>query len=239
MEKDFTDLVKMLFEATKEEDAARKQSKIADSGGDLDDVGLMNQEFEDEVTRVNAPVPRPEQAPESNALPQEAPVEVDQYGNPIDPNQQIPAEEIPAEEAPIDPNDPNAAYANMPMDDAAYLEQLPEEPEPPITFSDSEKILKIFDLLGKIKSKSEEINEKLENIDLSVLDRREISEIELIEKKLEKLKEKIESFVTLKLKTQTYEAALYVYLLFRSEFIVIIKDLRKLTKRIDDDQKEG
>lgn len=131
-----------------------------------------------------------------------------------------------------------AAPENIPafngIDDASYIDMIPEEPEKPISFSDAEKNIKLIDLFENIKIRGKVLKDQIEAVDRSLIDENDIKVLDLSVERLEKLCSKINSFVMYKVEKESYNTVLYVYMLIRKEFILILKDVFDIVKKQDD-----
>lgn len=107
----------------------------------------------------------------------------------------------------------------------------------PSKFEDEEKLFKLFDFIKNIKEKSTELSKKLEEIDSELIDENQKKQIGIYINKFKMLTDKISSYLSIRFENQAYEEALYVYILYRTEFLNNIKniqDILELYKKSDE-----
>lgn len=110
------------------------------------------------------------------------------------------------------------------LDDAAYLNNQEQQ----VSIADSRKLVKLFNLFDSLFKYCKNFNDCLENVDLDVIDYKNIEKLSDLKGKLNSMEEKIGDYLKDIFKDETYERALYAYILFRTELLTIVKTTRDL-----------
>lgn len=151
----------------------------------------------------------------------------------VDPNaanaQDIAQEESQSQTAPAEENPEAANEDPEGLDDASYMSSTSDAPVGNPS-DNSRKLAKLFELMQNLLLYSETFKETLESVELGLLDDAEMKEVERYRLSLENLRTKIEDYLNDVFTGDTYEKALYAYVLFRTELLVAVKQLRSLLK---------
>ena len=148
-----------------------------------------------------------------------------QIPNQVDPNaQQAPTPAAPAQPAYADPGLSDANYLQDPM--MMEPEFAPIEDE--IEVSEQKKMLKLLELYRELINYSTVFHDSLDIIDTNLLDSDKNQELRDLKRKLLDLSEKLKDFVIDRFADETYEKALYIFILLRTELLTVIQMLRHL-----------
>ena len=158
--------------------------------------------------------------------------EVAQDMNQEQPQQQTaPVEQIPEEAA--NEEDPEG------LDDASYMSSTSDvTPQAPSDTYNSKKLARLFDLMQNLSLYAETFKDTLETVELGLLDDSDMRDVEKYRTALDDLSTKIKDYLNDVFIGDTYEKALYAYVMFRTELLVAIKQLRKLLKLNEVDEKD-
>lgn len=143
-------------------------------------------------------------------------------GEVMPPNQFAQQEEVPEE---------------MGMDDANYLLNQENNPAPTVA-TDAQKLAKLFDLFTNLRDYCNAFLDCIGTLDFDILDFDSYSHLSELQNKLEGMKEKIEDYLKDVFKNEKFEKALYVYVLFRTEMLTIIKATREVLELNKVDEEE-
>jgi len=121
-------------------------------------------------------------------------------------------------------------------DDAAYMDQGMQSFNPVDSksndvvsdVSDNTKLLKLYGLFKDLKNYGKEFIETLEIVDTSLIEKDDLVEFKKYKNYVKEQIQKISDYIILRLATDKYEKALYVYILLRTEFLTTVKKLREL-----------
>lgn len=149
--------------------------------------------------------------------------------NQIDPLQStVQQQAMPEEPVMQDPGLSDADYLQDPMMDPMMMEPQLSPVEQAIEVSEQKKMLKLLELYRELMNYSKVFYESLEIIDTNLIDSDKNHELRQLKKKLLDLSEKIKDFVIDRFADETYEKALYIYILLRTELLTITKMLRQV-----------
>lgn len=123
-------------------------------------------------------------------------------------------DEIPEENPMGDINDGNYIY-----NDGEQVE---------IVTPENQKKERLFELYRKLLNYTTLFNDSLDNIDFSLLDDELNKTFINYTKKLDEIIDKIKTYMLDTFKKESYEKSLYVYILMRTELLMVIKLLRDL-----------
>jgi dGTP triphosphohydrolase len=132
-----------------------------------------------------------------------------------------PAELTPEEEAMVPETD--MGYLTPDSPDVASNEIVSD-------VSDNMKMLKLCDLFYDLQNYEESFIDSLKNIDFNLLEEDECKKLRDYSKRLNRQKEKLVDYINLRIKSDKYEKAVYVYVLLRTEFLASVKKFRELLK---------
>lgn len=141
-----------------------------------------------------------------------------QVPNQIDPPQAAPVA------PPVGPGLSDADYLQDPMMMEPELSPVEQEME----VSEQKKKLKLLELYRELITYSTVFHDSLDVIDTNLLDSDKNQDLRELKTKLLKLSEKLKDFVVDRFADETYEKALYLFILLRTELLTIIKMLRHL-----------
>jgi len=129
--------------------------------------------------------------------------------------------------------------AEEPVEDTGYLQQAaqPEAPEEASTVLANEKSLKLFNLLDDLLTYGNIFNDSLNSVDINLLDFEILKQYRIYATHVVELIKKIENYIINIFNSETYEKNLYNYILFRTELISIVKELRRVLKLNDPEDK--
>jgi len=118
-------------------------------------------------------------------------------------------------------------------DDGEMLQQ--NLPEPPQQLDSSktlekEKFVKLFGFYEDLLNYGKVFSDSLNTIDINLLDADVFSSYQSYNEHVKELVEKIKDYLENVFNNETYEKVLYTYVLYRTEMISIIKNLRKVLK---------
>ena len=121
------------------------------------------------------------------------------------------------------------------IEDAAYLN--PQEqsvPEESISLvMETQKAVKLFELVEDLLSYGKAFYDSLKIVDKGLLDEKSYVSYLKYSNQVESLINKIESYLINIYNSETYERNLYTYILYRTELISIVKELRNILKLQD------
>jgi hypothetical protein len=130
--------------------------------------------------------------------------------------------------------DPNIGE-DQDIEDAAYLN--PQEqvvPEESISLvMETQKAVKLFELVEDLLSYGKAFYDSLKIVDKGLLDEKSYVSYLKYSNQVESLINKIESYLINIYNSETYERNLYTYILYRTELISIVKELRNILKLQD------
>jgi hypothetical protein len=115
------------------------------------------------------------------------------------------------------------------LGDADYLSSDGGNNLPPMNdpVAESKKMSKLFELYKDLLNYSSVFKENIVTIDMSLLDGEKIGRLRSNIEHIEKIIEKVRSYIIDTLPTEKYEKALYVYILLRTELLTVVKLLRE------------
>ena len=145
-------------------------------------------------------------------LPTEA--EIADSGSDVNPDQMANVEE-------------NGAEGEIPQEYSVPAEPLGNDADQTIS---TEKSKKLFNLFEDLESYAKVFIENLNTIDIGLLEERTYEKFKEYLKKVETLDEKIKNYLTNLYLVNEYEKNLYAYILFRTELLATIKELRHILK---------
>ena len=146
-----------------------------------------------------------------------------QVPNQIDPTAQAQQQAMPMQQ-PVNPGLSDADYLQDPMMMEPELSPI----EDAIEVSEQKKMLKLLELYRELITYATVFHDSLEIIDTNLLDSDKNQDLRDLKTKLMKLSEKLKDFVIDRFADETYEKALYLFILLRTELLTIIKMLRHL-----------
>jgi len=100
--------------------------------------------------------------------------------------------------------------------------------EDEIEVSEQKKMLKLLELYRELINYSTVFHDSLDIIDTNLLDSDKNQELRDLKRKLLDLSEKLKDFVIDRFADETYEKALYIFILLRTELLTVIQMLRHL-----------
>jgi len=138
----------------------------------------------------------------------------------------------------------NEMNPNIPMDDISYLN--PQDfaavrsNDVVSDVSDNMRMVKLCDLFYDLRNYEKKFTDSLRSIDLNLLDEDKIKIFWEYMKRVNKQTEKLEDYLKLRIGSDKYEKALYIYILLRTEFLTVVQKLRDLLGLNDpeEDKKE-
>ena len=112
---------------------------------------------------------------------------------------------------------------------------LPPPPDPAENLN-KEKLKKLYDLFEDLLQYGDVFLENIKFVNSGLLDLRRFEKMNLYVKDIKDLLQKINDYLVNLFNTNDYDKNLYVYILFRTEFITSIKGLRDILKLEKPDQ---
>lgn len=129
------------------------------------------------------------------------------------------------------------------LDDANYMqqEQGVEQPAEPMPNSsvNPQKLVRLFNLFKNLMNYSDSFEDCLSSIDIDNIDENNFDLYSNLQKDLVSLVEKVKTYLKFNFSNESYEKNLYSYILFRTELLTIIKQLRIILKLDETDTSEG
>lgn len=156
----------------------------------------------------------------------------------VDPNaqnaQDAAQQEWDQQEQPAEEQDPEG------LDDASYISSTSEGAAPANPSDNSRKLARLFDLMQSLKLYAETLMDTLDSVELGLLDDSAMHAVENYRIALSDLSIKIKDYLNDVFVGDSYEKALYAYVMFRTELLVVLKQLRRLLKlnEVDEDKKK-
>ena len=102
----------------------------------------------------------------------------------------------------------------------------------------SGKLVKLFELMQNLLTYSETFNSTLDSVELGLLDNAKLDKANSYKSALDSLKTKIHDYLIDNFEYAGYEENIYAYVLFRTELLTIIKNLRDTLGLNDVDDKD-
>lgn len=155
----------------------------------------------------------------------------------VDPNaqnaQDAAQQEVDQQEQPAEGQDPEG------LDDASYISSTSEDAAPANPSDNSRKLARLFDLMQSLKLYAETLMDTLDSVELGLLDDSAMHSVENYRAALNDLSIKIKDYLNDVFVGDSYEKALYAYVMFRTELLVVLKQLRHLLKlnEVDEDKR--
>lgn len=138
------------------------------------------------------------------------------------------AQEVAKENNAEQDNTPDESNENPEgLDDAAYLTSTSNVASEAQS-DNSKKLKKLFDLMQNLSLYANSFKDTLDTVELGLLDDSILEEVQKYKDGLVELTNKIHDYLIDVFGSETYEKALYVYIMFRTELLILIKQLRKL-----------
>lgn len=116
------------------------------------------------------------------------------------------------------------------LDDAAYLNDPNQDPASFTQTKDSKKLVKIFELMQNLLNYSDTLGTTLDNVELGLLDSSDLETANKYRKSLDELKSKVHDYLMDVFEYNNYEKNVYAYVLFRTELLTIVKNIRNSLK---------
>ena len=102
----------------------------------------------------------------------------------------------------------------------------------------SGKLVKLFELMQNLLTYSETFNSTLDSVELGLLDNAKLDKANSYKSALDSLKTKIHDYLIDNFEYAGYEENIYAYVLFRTELLTIVKNLRDTLGLNDVDDKD-